>query len=35
MHAANQTVATPLNTFPHEQLCPGSTTLADVQKRFR
>jgi 2-oxoglutarate ferredoxin oxidoreductase subunit beta len=35
MHAANQTAAAPLNTFPYEQLCPGSAALDDVQKRFR
>ena len=35
MHDGNQTVDTPLNQIPFEELCPGSETLETIQKRFR
>jgi 2-oxoglutarate ferredoxin oxidoreductase subunit beta len=35
MHGANKTVADPLTTYPYERLCPGSETLAQLQKRYR
>lgn len=35
MHAANQTVAEPLTTYPFEKLCPGAAALTGIQNRYR
>jgi len=35
MHAAANTVDTPLYQVPNAALCPGATALRDLQKRFR
>jgi 2-oxoglutarate ferredoxin oxidoreductase subunit beta len=35
MHNRNRTVATPLNTLPFEDLCPGSESLSSLMEEFR
>jgi len=35
LHEHSHTVATPLTELPYEQLCPGSTELEKLQRRFR
>ncbi len=35
MHGLNRTTRTPLSEVPHERLCPGSKSLAELQRRYR
>ena len=35
MHAVNHTVEAPLQSLGHHVLCPGSETLAEIQKKYR
>jgi 2-oxoglutarate ferredoxin oxidoreductase subunit beta len=35
MHGLNRTTAMPLSEIPYERLCPGSSSLAKLQQRFR